>query len=69
MKYMRKRQENAHLGTERTDTITSTRVAAGHKTEFSQTWRMTQEARVPIVLSNAQIEATDFGTSVGRWGR
>ena len=34
MKYMRKRQKNTHLGTERTDTITSTRVA-GHKTEFS----------------------------------
>ena len=29
-----------------------------------QTWLMTQEARVPIVLSNAQIEATDLGTSL-----
>ena len=48
----------------------STRVA-GHKTEFSQTWRMTQEARVPIVLSNPQIEATDFGGDKGKetWGQ
>ena len=36
-----------------------------------QTWLMTQEARVPIVLSNAQIEATDFGGDKGKetWGQ
>ena len=35
MKYMKKRQENTHLGTERTVKITSTAVA-GHKREFSE---------------------------------